>query len=115
MASRVRAVSRRGLRTCLWQYRRSTPVDRRSYPRHPPRCGHPHLVLKETNMTFITRKLIVTSFIVVIAVLAALAGFVWSGVYNIGADEPHSGPLYAVLETLRERSIAVRADRKSVE
>ncbi|PKM16559.1 MAG: cytochrome c family protein [Gammaproteobacteria bacterium HGW-Gammaproteobacteria-2] len=65
-------------------------------------------------MTFITRKSIVTGFIVVIAVLAALAGFVWSGVYNIGADEPHSGPMHAVLETLRERSIAVRADTLQV-
>lgn len=65
-------------------------------------------------MTFITRQSIVTGFIVVIAVLAALAGFVWSGIYNIGADELHSRPVHAILETLRERSIAVRADALQV-
>lgn len=65
-------------------------------------------------MPFITRKSILTGFIVTITVLVALAGFVWSGVYNIAADEAHSRPVYAVLETLRERSIAVRADALQV-
>ncbi|NQE64341.1 cytochrome c [Caulobacter sp. RHG1] len=31
------------------------------------------------------------------------------GVYNIGADAPHTRPVYALLETLRNRSISVRA------
>lgn len=62
-------------------------------------------------MPFITRKSILTVFIVVIAALAALGGFVWSGVYNIAADEPHSSPVYAVLHTLRERSITARANK----
>jgi mono/diheme cytochrome c family protein len=61
-------------------------------------------------MPFITRKVIFTGFIATIIALVALAGFVWSGIYNIAADEAHSRPVYAVLETLRERSIAVRAD-----
>jgi len=61
-------------------------------------------------MPFITRKSLWTGFIAVIAALAALSGFVWSGSYNIAADEPHSSPVYAVLNTLRERSIKVRAD-----
>jgi ketosteroid isomerase-like protein/mono/diheme cytochrome c family protein len=34
-----------------------------------------------------------------------VAGFVWSGTYNIGADDPHTRPVYALLEMLRERSI----------
>ncbi len=31
------------------------------------------------------------------------------GVYNVAADDPHSRPVYALLETARERSIEVRA------
>jgi len=34
-----------------------------------------------------------------------VAGFVCSGTYNIGADDPHTRPVYALLETLRDRSI----------
>ncbi|MGH8123003.1 MAG: c-type cytochrome [Rudaea sp.] len=44
-------------------------------------------------------------------VLAVLGGaaFVWSGVYPIGADVPHSPLLYNLMETMRQRSIALRA------
>ncbi|ATC24372.1 MULTISPECIES: cytochrome c [Caulobacter] len=47
----------------------------------------------------------------VAALLAALiAGVtIGLGVYNIGADAPHTRPVYALLETLRNRSISVRA------
>lgn len=38
--------------------------------------------------------------------IAAAVGFIYSGLYPIGADTPHSRPVYWVLETLRERSIA---------
>jgi mono/diheme cytochrome c family protein len=45
------------------------------------------------------------------ALLAAgAAGLVIGlGVYNIGADAPHTKPVFTVLEQLRDRSIAVRA------
>jgi mono/diheme cytochrome c family protein len=36
--------------------------------------------------------------------------FIGSGVYNIGADDHHTKPVLAIIETLRERSIGVRAD-----
>src|SRR4051794_33743470 len=40
-------------------------------------------------------------------VLAAFAGiFIYAGVYNIGADTPHSGLVYNTLDELRERAIA---------
>lgn len=65
-------------------------------------------------MPVITRKTIVTGASVTITALVALAGFVWSGLYNIAADDAHSRPVYAVLETLRERSIDVRANRVQV-
>ncbi|MGH8085852.1 MAG: c-type cytochrome [Lysobacter sp.] len=35
--------------------------------------------------------------------------FIWSGFYNIGADDTHTRPVHAVLQALRERSIEVRA------
>ena len=47
---------------------------------------------------------------IVLGALALGAGaFVYSGIYNIGADAPHTRPVYKVLETLRDRSISVRA------
>tara|TARA_R110002096_G_scaffold195693_2_gene378375 strand:+ start:15743 stop:16321 length:579 start_codon:yes stop_codon:yes gene_type:complete len=44
----------------------------------------------------------------VVAVVIALGGigFVYSGLYSMGADVPHNKLTYWVLETLRERSIA---------
>lgn len=46
--------------------------------------------------------------VVVLGVLAA-AAFVWSGAYDIGADDPHLRLTTSTLQTLRMRSIAVRA------
>jgi mono/diheme cytochrome c family protein len=37
------------------------------------------------------------------------AVFVGSGMYNIGADDHHTKPVLAIIETLRDRSIGVRA------
>lgn len=60
-------------------------------------------------MPFVSRKTVVTFAVLSgIGVLGA-AGFVWSGTYDVGADTPHWRPTYAVLETLRERSIEARA------
>jgi mono/diheme cytochrome c family protein len=44
-----------------------------------------------------------------IVAAAIVAGTVWSGVYDIGADAPHTRPVYALLQAVRERSIEVRA------
>jgi mono/diheme cytochrome c family protein len=42
--------------------------------------------------------------------IGALAGvFIYSGMYDIGADAPHTRPVYWLIETLRDRSIAVHA------
>lgn len=43
-----------------------------------------------------------------VAGLAGL-GFLYSGIYPMGADDEHTKPVYWALETLRERSIAARA------
>lgn len=62
-------------------------------------------------MPFVTRKtLLVMGALSGAAVLAA-AGFVWSGVYNIAADDLHTRPVYALMHTMRERSITVRANK----
>ena len=45
--------------------------------------------------------------LVLLAVLGAV-GFIYMGVYPIGADVPHTKPVYWLLETVRERSIAAR-------
>jgi len=43
-------------------------------------------------------------------VIGAFAGaFIYAGFYNIGADAPHTKPVYWAIENLRDRSIAVRA------
>lgn len=49
------------------------------------------------------------ALLVVLGVLLAL-GFVFSGVYNIGADDPHTPMVYKMLETMRDRSILARSD-----
>jgi len=55
----------------------------------------------------------------VVAVVAALALsapagaalFIYAGLYDIGADAPHTKPVFWLIEQLRDRSIAVRARR----
>ncbi len=52
---------------------------------------------------------------VVLGVLAIGAGaFVYSGVYNIGADDHHTKPVFAVMQTLRDRSIHLRSEEIKV-
>jgi mono/diheme cytochrome c family protein len=41
--------------------------------------------------------------------LLGLAAFVYFGIYNIAADAPHSRPVYALIDSLRDRSVAVHA------
>jgi len=47
-----------------------------------------------------------TLIAVLVILAAAAAAFVYSGIYDIGADQPHWGVTTQVVETLRERSIA---------
>ncbi|GAB3792154.1 c-type cytochrome [Dyella agri] len=47
----------------------------------------------------------------VLAILAAGTGvFIYSGIYNMGADDHHSQPVFAALQTLRDRSIHLRSE-----
>jgi mono/diheme cytochrome c family protein len=51
----------------------------------------------------------VTLGVTLAAMGAGAAVFVSSGAYNIGADDHHTKPVFAMIEELRERSISVRS------
>src|SRR3546814_7812787 len=51
---------------------------------------------------------IFVGILLAIIVLGAIA-FIYFGFYNTAADAPHTRPVYAVIESLRDRSIAVHA------
>jgi mono/diheme cytochrome c family protein len=44
-----------------------------------------------------------------VAAVLLCGAFVWSGTYNVGADDPHTRPMLLMMQTLRARSIHVRA------
>jgi mono/diheme cytochrome c family protein len=45
----------------------------------------------------------------ILAVPAAGAAFLYSGVYDIGADAPHTKPVFWLLDTFRDRSVEAHA------
>jgi mono/diheme cytochrome c family protein len=51
---------------------------------------------------------------VVLAGVLAAAAFVYSGVYDVGADAPHSRAVFWLLQTARERSVAAHSARIAV-
>ena len=57
------------------------------------------------------RHLPSTAFVLaLVAVVAGFAGaFIYTGIYNIGADAPHSSVVYGTLRELRENAIAHHA------
>jgi mono/diheme cytochrome c family protein len=50
-------------------------------------------------------------FLLALLLLLVLGGaaFVWSGVYPVGADVPHSAFVFNLMQTARQRAIALRA------
>jgi len=52
---------------------------------------------------------IITGLLVACALVAAALSYVYFGIFNVAADEPHSALVYAVMDTVRSRSIATRA------
>jgi mono/diheme cytochrome c family protein len=59
------------------------------------------------------RLLAVVAAVLVLAV-GALAGFVWSGAYEIAADRPHWPATAALMRTVRERAVTARAREVAV-
>lgn len=54
-------------------------------------------------------KLIKILLVAALIGMVGAAGFIWFGLYNIGADDPHWDATYRVMDLTRSRSIAVRA------
>lgn len=52
----------------------------------------------------------ITVLVVLAVLLVGATFFIYSGLYNIGADDHHTKPVFTVLQTLRDRSIHVRSD-----
>ena len=61
------------------------------------------------EMPFVARKSLLVSVVVLAAAVAVYMGFLWSGLYNVGADDPHWKPTMMMMQTLRARSIHVRS------
>jgi mono/diheme cytochrome c family protein len=62
-------------------------------------------------MLFVKRASIFSLLLLGLLALVAVAVFIWSGTYNIGADDAHTPPVYALLQTMRNRSVASRANQ----
>lgn len=60
------------------------------------------------------KRILLTVVSVLVALAAAAAVIIGAGIYNVAADEPHTQPVFRMLESARERSIAVRADEIEV-
>lgn len=65
-------------------------------------------------MRFVTKNLLLSLGILAGVGAVAIAGVVWSGVYNVAADDLHTRPVHALLQTVRERSIRARSSRLEV-
>lgn len=62
-------------------------------------------------MPIVTRHSAITVVVLALASLLIIGMFIWSGIYNIGADDTHTKPVYTVLQMMRERSITARANK----
>ena len=60
-------------------------------------------------MPFVTRKSLSGLLVLLIAAATLYLGIIWSGLYNVGADDPHWKPTLWTMQTLRARSIHVRS------
>ena len=59
------------------------------------------------------KKILVVSVLIGLAFLGGAAAM-YAGVYNVAADDPHTRPVYAMMEIARDRSIAARAAKLQV-
>ncbi len=65
-------------------------------------------------MSSTAKLVVVTALVLTVGAAAAGAAVIWSGAYDIGADSKHTSLIHALLETTRERSVKVRADKLQV-
>lgn len=52
--------------------------------------------------------------VVLVAIGTGLGVFAWSGLYNIGADDPHWNLTFRIMQSVRDRSIHVRSENIKV-
>lgn len=57
-----------------------------------------------------TRLIAALVSVALLAVIGVASLVVYMGAYNIAADEPHTQPVFWLMQTVRDRSIAVRAN-----
>lgn len=62
-------------------------------------------------MPIVTRHSLITVVVLALSSLLIIGIFIWTGIYNIGADDTHTKPVYSILEMMRERSITARAHK----
>jgi len=60
-------------------------------------------------MPFVTRKSLTTMTLSIVVAVLLVLGFIWSGLYNVGADDPHTRPMLAMMQSLRANSIHARS------
>ena len=62
----------------------------------------------------VVKHVVSTGIVLLAGATVAFAVFVWSGIYDVAADEPHTAAVQALLTTLRERSMQTRAEKIAV-
>ena len=60
-------------------------------------------------MPFVARRTLAIVVTLLAVAILAVAAFIWSGIYDVGADDPHWRSTRALLQWGRQRSIATRA------
>ena len=60
-------------------------------------------------MTLLSKQTVLVVAALGLAGAGALAAFVASGTYGIGADDPHTAPVSALLARVRDNAVAARA------
>ena len=60
-------------------------------------------------MTSTLKTVVLTTLVLGAVAVGGLAGFAYSGNYNVGADDPHGALVYSALDVMRDRSVEARA------
>ena len=65
---------------------------------------------REINASLERRTALGSNYRLAVGAPSVAAVGIYAGLYNIAADVPHTRPVYWLFETVRERSVAVRAE-----
>ncbi len=57
-----------------------------------------------------TRRLLIAAVAAIAVLAVAGIAFVYAGIFNVAADDPHSEFVFTLMKTAKQRSIAVRAE-----